>query len=154
MANKLKNKMNYPTFEEINRQLEPLNQVLKTYHRMGYDKGFKDGCQVGFEKALDNLRKGKLDADLDLSKELELPEETEALMIHDWPKAEKELEKMERMFEVIEKVVKKAKAEGKKTISFNVKEQMKWYCGECGEIREDDARVENDMKCGRCAYGY
>ena len=26
-------------------------------------------------------------------------------------------------------------------------------CGECGESRPDDARVEAGMKCGICAYG-
>lgn len=26
-------------------------------------------------------------------------------------------------------------------------------CGECGEPRPDDARVEGGMKCGVCAYG-
>ena len=32
-----------------------------------------------------------------------------------------------------------------------LKEQ--WQCGECLEIRIDDARVESGMKCGVCAYG-
>ena len=32
-----------------------------------------------------------------------------------------------------------------------LKEQ--WQCGECLEIRIDDARVEAGMKCGVCAYG-
>jgi rubrerythrin len=27
-----------------------------------------------------------------------------------------------------------------------------WICKECGEHREDDARVEAGMKCGICAY--
>ncbi len=27
-------------------------------------------------------------------------------------------------------------------------------CGECGEYRPDDARVQGGMKCGVCAYGY
>ena len=26
-------------------------------------------------------------------------------------------------------------------------------CGECGEVKEDDARVQAGMKCGACAYG-
>lgn len=26
-------------------------------------------------------------------------------------------------------------------------------CGECGDVRSDDARVEAGMKCGVCAYG-
>ena len=30
----------------------------------------------------------------------------------------------------------------------------KWLCPECGEIREDDARVEGNMKCGQCSYGF
>ena len=25
-------------------------------------------------------------------------------------------------------------------------------CGECGELRPDDARVQDGMKCGQCAY--
>ena len=25
-------------------------------------------------------------------------------------------------------------------------------CGECGEVRIDDARVQGGMKCGVCAY--
>lgn len=25
-------------------------------------------------------------------------------------------------------------------------------CGECGEVRQGDARVEEGMKCGQCAY--
>ena len=29
-----------------------------------------------------------------------------------------------------------------------------WMCGECDEIRVDDARVLAGMKCGHCAYGY
>jgi len=28
-----------------------------------------------------------------------------------------------------------------------------WICGECGEYRPDDARVQGGMKCGECAYG-
>ena len=28
-----------------------------------------------------------------------------------------------------------------------------WTCGECGEIRFDDARVEGGLKCSQCAYG-
>ena len=27
-----------------------------------------------------------------------------------------------------------------------------WVCGECGEYRPDDGRVEAGMKCGHCAY--
>jgi len=44
---------------------------------------------------------------------------------------------------------------------FNAKEMDKdakgleeyGICGECGEYRPDDARVEGGMKCGVCAYG-
>lgn len=30
----------------------------------------------------------------------------------------------------------------------------RWQCGECLEIRIDDARVESGMKCGVCTYGF
>jgi hypothetical protein len=30
----------------------------------------------------------------------------------------------------------------------------KWLCGECGEVRKGDDRVEAGMKCYHCAYGY
>ena len=30
----------------------------------------------------------------------------------------------------------------------------KWRCGECGEIRIGDMRVEAGMKCGHCAGYY
>ena len=30
---------------------------------------------------------------------------------------------------------------------------IEYICGECGEIKLDDARVEGGMKCGACAYG-
>ena len=33
-------------------------------------------------------------------------------------------------------------------------DEIDWTCGECGEWREDDPRVEGSMKCGVCAYGY
>ena len=33
-------------------------------------------------------------------------------------------------------------------------DDIDWTCGECGEWREDDARVEGGMKCGECTYGY
>ena len=32
--------------------------------------------------------------------------------------------------------------------------EFKQICGECEEIRVDDARVLAGMKCGYCAYGY
>ena len=32
-------------------------------------------------------------------------------------------------------------------------EKRDGVCGECGEYRPDDARVEAGMKCGVCAYG-
>ena len=28
----------------------------------------------------------------------------------------------------------------------------RWTCGQCGEVRIDDERVENNLKCGNCAY--
>ena len=31
-------------------------------------------------------------------------------------------------------------------------DEIAWICKECGERREDDARVEAGMKCGVCAY--
>ena len=29
-----------------------------------------------------------------------------------------------------------------------------WVCPECGEVRYDDQRVENGMKCFVCTYEY
>ena len=29
----------------------------------------------------------------------------------------------------------------------------RWRCGECQQLRPDDARVAAGMKCGPCAYG-
>ena len=31
--------------------------------------------------------------------------------------------------------------------------EQDWICNECGEYREDDARVSVGMKCGVCTYG-
>ena len=31
-------------------------------------------------------------------------------------------------------------------------DERDWACGECGEWRKYDARVEGGMKCGVCAY--
>ena len=31
-------------------------------------------------------------------------------------------------------------------------DEIDWICKECGEWREDDARVQGGMKCGQCAY--
>jgi len=31
-------------------------------------------------------------------------------------------------------------------------DEKDWICIECGEWREDDARVAGGMKCGMCAY--
>ena len=67
-------------------------------------------------------------------------------------KDKKTLREIQAEFEVIGAVLDYAQAKGLKKV--NVKELSKWYCGECGEIREDDPRVEAGMKCGRCSYGY
>ena len=32
-------------------------------------------------------------------------------------------------------------------------EDNEWLCGECEEVRYEDARVEAGLKCGHCAYG-
>jgi rubrerythrin len=32
------------------------------------------------------------------------------------------------------------------------REESKWICSECGEVRKDDARVEAGMKCSHCSY--
>ena len=36
---------------------------------------------------------------------------------------------------------------------YDIDDDQDWVCKECGEYREDDARVEGGMKCGVCAYG-
>ena len=36
----------------------------------------------------------------------------------------------------------------------HIEDDQDWVCGECGEYRPDDARVESGMKCGHCAYIY
>ena len=36
--------------------------------------------------------------------------------------------------------------------SFSDEEDTEWLCGECGEVRYEDARVEAGLKCGHCAY--
>ena len=33
-------------------------------------------------------------------------------------------------------------------------DEQDWTCGECGEWREDDARVEGGMTCGVCIYSW
>ena len=35
---------------------------------------------------------------------------------------------------------------------FSDEEDNEWLCGECEEVRYEDARVEAGLKCGHCAY--
>jgi hypothetical protein len=63
---------------------------------------------------------------------------------------QEKLNTAEQEFEIIEKILEYAQSKGMKKV--NVKEMKKWYCGECGEIREGDDRVLAGMKCYHCAY--
>jgi len=66
--------------------------------------------------------------------------------------AQEKLNKISLEFEMIGKILEYAKAKGIKKV--NIKEMSKWFCGECGELRVGDARVEAGMKCSNCSYNY